>query len=647
MYFKLALNNIKKSYKDYLIYFLTITFGICLFYLFNSLESQKAMMVLDPLKAVALTMLNKSLSYVSFFMTVVLAFLMVYANQFLIKRRKKEIGIYMTLGMERRKISFILVLETLIIGFISLFAGLILGILGSHFLSIITAKMFEVEMKEFQFIFSKVAFNKAIINFSVIYGLMMILNIFNITKVKLIDLLLASKKQQDLKIKGKFISILIFMVSLITLGVSYAFIIKNGMMSFDKYFKWSIVLGLIGTLLFFMSLSGILMDIFQSNKKFYLRNLNMFSLRQISSKVNSTYIMISILTILLLIAFGTFSTGMGIVSVVENNQSKSLPMAMTLSQWVDSDSVPLDNKINMDEIGDYVKMLIYPSDIQLNELSKHTELLDETQADLIKNYSIEVMAESTYNAYAKMMKLDLIELNHEYVMITNMEEMMNIYKKGLSDITFNNEVLSPKNMLNMSLQNEFMAANPGLIILPDELVEPLEPSLELYNFKTLNHSIDDVNRMLKPHRINSYFLILIKDEIVAQNLGLRTIIAYVAIYIGLVFIMSCVVSLALQQLTEASDNIERYQLLRKLGVENKMIKHSLLVQISVYFFMPLSLAIVHSIVGIKVSSSVVNILGRIDILSNMLVTSLFAMLIYGSYFIITYVASSSIVLKNR
>lgn len=647
MYFKLAVNNIKKSYKDYLIYFLTITFGICLFYLFNSMESQKAMMVLDPIKSDALTMLNKSLSYVSFFMTIVLAFLMVYANQFLIKRRKKEIGIYMTLGMDRQKISFILVLETLMIGVISLIAGLIIGIFGSHFLSIITAKMFKVDMKSFQFIFSKSAFSKSVVNFSVIYLIMMVLNIFNITQVKLIDLLNANKKYEKRKLKDQKLSILIFIISIITLGVSYSFIIKNGMLSFDIYFKMSIFLGLLGTLLFFMSLSGILMDIFQTNKKFYLRNLNMFSLRQISSKVNSTYIMISILSILLLIAFGTFSTGMGIVSVVEKNQENALPFEMSLFQWIDEDSESLASYLDLDELGNYERIILKESPWLISDLNNQVSQLKGTKYQMISEYDLTVMSLTDYNLYAHQMKLEPITLNQSYAFITNMSDLKEIYEKGLNDLTLGSTTLNFDMLLEGFLQNEVVASNPGILVIEDQYLKDMPISSEVYNYTKLKYGLEETQSILEEKQASHFFLIYIKEQIIAESLGLRTIIAYIAIYVGLVFIMSCVVSLALQQLTEANDNVERYQLLRKLGVERKMVKQSLLVQISVYFFMPLGLAIIHAFVGIHVASSVVKIFGDLDIVNNIFVTALFAIVIYGSYFIITYVTSSSIVLKSK
>lgn len=99
--FSLALRNIKKSIKDYSIYFITLVIAVAIFYIFNSIDSQTAMMSISKSTMEIVQSLVNVLSYISVFVSVVLGFLIVYANNFLIKRRKKEIGIYMTLGMSK------------------------------------------------------------------------------------------------------------------------------------------------------------------------------------------------------------------------------------------------------------------------------------------------------------------------------------------------------------------------------------------------------------------------------------------------------------------------------------------------------------------------------------------------------------------
>ena len=254
MYFKLAFRNIKKSLKDYAIYFLTLVLGVCIFYTFNSIESQSIMMELSDLKANAFELTSDIIGIVSIFISFILGFLIIYANNYLIKRRKKEFGIYMTLGMENSKLSIIIFIETILIGMISLGVGLILGILLSQGISIVTAKLFEVNISKFQFVFSKDAFLRTIANFGIIYLVVLIFNSIIIRKVKLIDLLNASKKNEKLKVKNIWGSIVVFLISIISICTGYHIILKNGLAVMDSTIIKAIIFGTVGTFLFFFSL---------------------------------------------------------------------------------------------------------------------------------------------------------------------------------------------------------------------------------------------------------------------------------------------------------------------------------------------------------------------------------------------------------
>lgn len=151
MLFKISVKNIRKSFKDYAVYFFTLILGVAVFYVFNAIDSQTV--VLDVRKNVydIIKLMNEMLSGVSVFVSCVLGFLIIYASRFLIKRRNKEFGIYLTLGMSKRKISIILFFETLLIGIVSLVVGLFLGAVLSQFMSILVANLFDADMTKFQF----------------------------------------------------------------------------------------------------------------------------------------------------------------------------------------------------------------------------------------------------------------------------------------------------------------------------------------------------------------------------------------------------------------------------------------------------------------------------------------------------------------
>ena len=221
MLFKLSLKNMKKSIKDYAIYFLTLVLGVAIFYMFNSLDSQEAMLQVSESTHEMITLLISMLGFVSVFVAVVLGLLIVYANNFLINRRKKEFGIYMTLGMGRRQISKIILMETIFVGIISLIGGLVIGIFVSQFMSILVAKLFEADMSEFKFVFSKGACIKTCIYFAVMYLAVMFFNAFTVSKYKLINLLNATKKNEKIKIRNPFLAILVFIIGASILGYAY------------------------------------------------------------------------------------------------------------------------------------------------------------------------------------------------------------------------------------------------------------------------------------------------------------------------------------------------------------------------------------------------------------------------------------------
>ena len=196
MYFKLAIRNLRGSFRDYTIYFFTLVFGVCIFYTFNAIESQSILMELDEMQKNAFNLADQFIGIVSVFIAFVLGFLIIYANNYLIKRRKKEFGIYMTLGVEKGSLSKLVFLETFIIGLLSLVVGIILGVLLSQGMSVFTAKMFRVSFTKFEFVFSSGSFIKTILCFALIYIVVLIFNSISIRKIKLVDLLIASKKNE-------------------------------------------------------------------------------------------------------------------------------------------------------------------------------------------------------------------------------------------------------------------------------------------------------------------------------------------------------------------------------------------------------------------------------------------------------------------
>ncbi|MDK0785351.1 ABC transporter permease [Clostridium perfringens] len=651
MYFKLAFKNIKKSYKNYVIYFLTLIFGICIFYTFNSIESQSVMMELNEQKQSAFMMAEQLMGYFSVFIAFVLGFLIVYANNYLIKRRKKEFGIYMTLGMENGSLSKMIFLETLFIGAISLGIGVILGIMLSQALSVLTAYMFQVDLTKFQFVFSPLGFKRTVLCFSIIYLVVLIFNFISVRKIKLIDLLTASKRNEKPTIKNLWVSVILFLVSVGILGIAYYKVIHDGIAfaSFNAL-GLPILLGCIGTFIFFYSLTGFFLKVIQGNKKFYLRDLNMFVMKQISSKINTTFVSLSFICLMLFLAICTFSGGLGINRAINADLKDLTKFDVTFWSNSGENIETLLNEKNID-ISNIAKedsnMVMYDSGV------KYSSFLSKEGMTAMKNYfpvandnDILVIGENGYNNTLKLLGKEPVNLKeNQYLAVGNIDEMKKWVNESLENgkkINISGKTLEPENKKyeNINLYNFTMKGDILIFVVKDSLLEGLKPVSSRFNMMLKDNSnTKEELGSIRDQLVESQVYSITKKEIYDNAAGLGATMAYLGIYLGLIFIITSAVVLAIQQLTESTDNVERYRLLKEIGVDQKMINKAIFTQVGVYFMLPLSLAIVHSIVGLKISSTIVGVLGNASIMPNIIITAIIFVIIYGGYFLATYLGA--------
>lgn len=651
--------------RDYAVYFLTLTFGVCIFYIFNSIESQQAMLLISESQRDILQLLNQVMGYVSVFVSFILGFLILYANKFLIKRRKKELGIYMLLGMEKGHISRVLLQETLLIGLFSLAAGLGLGILLSQGLSILTANLLAVDMTEFQFVFSQGALLKTLIYFGIIFAIAAIFNTISISKYKLIDLLQAAKKNEVLRVRNLALSVVLFILSVLALGAAYYFIEINGMMTIDLTFGAAIALGIIGTLLFFMSLSGFLLRAFQGNKKVYLKGLNMFVLRQLNSKINTTFVSMTVICLMLLMMIGTFSVGMGLGSVFNSELTAATPYSCSLTQSQEEGALqpPLVEQLTAKGIDFTTETTAWAEFIYYEAPVTYMEIIRDNGDMLANQFSLERMSKmplpvvtlSDYNAMLALQGRQPLTLaEDQFAVLCNFDAMLplvQLYCDSQPTLALGGRTLSlgVAEPLDAQLQISNMKSESGTLVVPDSAVEGLVPSMRGIGIQVpegtdrafLEHlnAIDWTEAEETVHPIFGNTRV----DIFEASRGMTAIISYLVIYLGIVFLITSAAVLALQQLSEAADNIERYRLLRRIGAEPRMIHGALFTQILIYFMVPLALAIVHAAVGLDVANRAIASIGNVNIWSAILATAGFVLVVYGGYFLATYFASRSMI----
>lgn len=683
----MSVKNIRKSIKDYTIYFLTLILGVAIFYMFNSLDSQEAMLVVNSSTRQIVKLMVGMINYVSVFVAVILGFLIVYANNFLIKRRKREFGLYMTLGMGKRQISGILLGETFLIGLISLVVGLVIGVFGSQLMSILVAKLFQADMSEYQFVFSEAACWKTCAYFGVMYAASMVLNIVIISRYKLIDLISAEKKNEKVRMKNPVICVLVFLAAAVTLGTAY-YMVTGGLTQLDlmNQLVIPILMGIVSTFLIFWSVSGLALKVVQMRKGLYLKDSNIFVLRQIHNRINTTVVSMTIICLLLFMTITVLSTALSLNRVLTQDLEEMTPVDLNLyktanlpdngdytqlqiedSQKLISDTLK-ENGLDMKVLKDVTEVATYTSTEWTWETSLQSviESAKENYPMLMYDTAEEIIKLSDYNKIARLYGNREYELaEDEYLVLCDFDNMKNLRDMALkngSEVAIGGKVYHSR---YPECQEGYLVistshTNTGLMVVPDSC--PLSEDMkeryylmadynadtkeEKYQTEAMFTNYGDGDHELMENLEEKQIRLdgVSKISIIESSKGLSTIISFIAIYLGIIFLIASSAILALKELTENSDNRHRYTILRKIGMDEKMIHQTLFRQIGIFFMAPLVLAVVHSIFGIQFALKIVAVqVETREMLPSVIATAVFLILVYGGYFLATYMESKNII----
>ena len=685
MLFKLSFKNMRKTIKDFAIYFLTLALGVAIFYMFNSLDSQEAMLQVSNSTRELIKLMVTMLGFVSVFVAIILGLLIVYANNFLINRRKREFGTYMLLGMSKSQISRILLIETILVGIISLVVGLIIGVFASQFMSILVGKLFAADMSKFEFVFSKDACIKTCIYFAVMYIAVMIFNTFTISRYKLINLLNASKKNEKIKIKNLWVCILVFIVGAVILGYAY-YKVTGGVseLSTAEAILPVILMGIVGTILIFWSVSGFILKIVQLRKNVYLKDVNMFVLRQLHNKINTTVVSMSVICLMLFMTITILSSALSLNNTMRRDLEEMTPVDLNLYKTAnlpenkkfskarieDSRKTMVqtleENGFDMKNLKDVVEIPIYATN-ELTWKDTLSPVYDEVKKqfpNLLYETAEELVKASDYNKVARLYGTTEYELkDNEYVILCDFDNMTELRNKALkADSTITIGGKEYKSKYDECQEGYlYMAAshiNSGIIIVPDScnLTENMKEETFLaanYNANTEKEKeeiekifTDEMNSELYKNLEEKDITLdgMAKIALIESSLGVSTIVLFIAIYLGIIFLIASSAILALKQLTESSDNKQRNTILRKIGADEKMINGALFKQIGIFFLMPLILAIIHSIFGIQFVMTMMSVLADAkELLPSAIATAVVIGIIYGAYFIATYLGSKNII----
>ena len=529
MYLKLALRNIRRSVRDYAVYFITLLFGVAVFYAFNSIGSQQ---ILFDMETSASRSVFDSTTYIlgmfSVVVACVLGFLILYANQFLIRRRKREFGTYLVLGMTPGHVSRIVLYETVLVGLLSLAVGLICGVLLSQGLSFFTAALFGTTMTNYQFVFSPDAFLVTLACFAAIYVVVAAFNTITVSRCKLIDLIRAGEKNERAGVRNPWVCLVGFVAAVAILAYAYEQLIENGLVMLDQpEFIRATIAMLVGSLLFFWSLAGFAIAVLTRLRGVYLRKLNLFTVRQIASKVNTAFLSLWAVCVLLFFSITVFSSGMGLVEVFVGGAEAANPYSATLEAAVwygpdgskaSSSGDPLERRAEMEAeaperlaqaesfnwdmaaalqeaapelwaetVGAFAQVSAYSApDMTYDPLVAAAEATGVDPSTLrlddlgsVRETPLTVVSLSDFNGARALQGQDPVELAASTCALANNMDMVTPLAQAVLDagptVTIAGEEYALAGPLyDTQLEDNAMAATAMVIIAPDEAVEALK-----------------------------------------------------------------------------------------------------------------------------------------------------------------------------
>ena len=659
---KLIFRNVHKNVREYFIYFLTLMFSVSLFYAFNSISAQPALSNLGVTRKVLYEQLVILISALSIVIAVVLAFLIIYANQFLLKRRKKELGIYMLLGMKKGQISRLFAGETLCIGSIALAVGLVLGFAISQGVSLAALRLFAVELDKFQVVFSAKALFMTALCFAIIFLIVLLFNVWSVTNVELIDLIRADRKNEMMKSGKPVLTACLFILSIIGIGASAILFNKNGILPTKGNFSFQIAVTslTVGTFLLFFTLSTVLIRLSKANKVFYLRGLNTFLVQQIASKIRTNYLIVTIVCGLLTVTICTVSIGASTALTMNQLAKEAAPYDLNV---VSNISVDGDGDIaaylakkgagldkyaeKMEQISSYETDLTYGKffEGQRVELWQIDEELPEQMID--------AFALSDVNKALKMQgKKPLTLKEDQYLINCNYKGTYAYIDTALKmhpEVTINGQVLhraSDEVMQDTFIMTSIGNNDRGTLIVPDKIANGLKKDMNalLVRYKPDVNSNEVLKKMIPIGLDKTHgYRYAEKNIMYEMYYGTNALMSFLCCYLGIIFLLICAALLALKQLTETTDNVSRYGLLQKLGAAKGDISRAIFVQTAVFFALPLMVAGIYSVFLTEKAMTVVEKFLNIHISTNIGLTVIMFLIIYGGYFLATYLSAKRMV----
>lgn len=679
LYIKLAWGNLRRALKDFTVYFVTLMLSVSLFYSFNTLTNQAFFVGLSSSTSHLVLRMAELITGLSIFLMIVIGILIVYANVFFMRRRVREFATYLLLGMKKSRLAFVILIENFIVGICALIVGLLVGVVVSQFSSLAVLKLFNSPVERFHFLLVPQAMIFTACMFGVVFVLSTLCATFVISRTRLSVLFRSSFTSDRFKIKNPWITLVLFVVSILLIAqayhmFSYEVLTANG----GGEFLWCTALVVLGTALFFYSVSTAFTQIARAIKPLYYRGLNLYVVRQFASRINSSWISMTMICATIFIALCTLSIGFTAVASVRSQETLMCPtdfiadfhckdgyqsvqtdklvslMAEEIPSW--NTTVRSTTQLTSYTLGETDNVYTIANLISDCGLSKE-KALDGVPADAV-DMPVYFVGVSEYNKFRALAGLQPIELSDNEVRFASypsLADQTDDLAASEKTVTLGNTYHNVRIKQKLKISDlAGLPSNPCSLIVPDAWVHTMKPQqTRLFaQFYTSSKEINEQFSQELAHgnkhkegilgQNNAYHLramnTVLRYELLEGALSIRVMGTFVAVYTGIILLITSAAILSIQQLSELAYMRKSYTKLLQLGATSTCCSGTIFTQLGIWFMLPCALAISHAFCIMKEMDALYRLMGTdAEAKQWLFITAGIVLAIYALYFIMTFV----------
>lgn len=722
LYAKLAWGNLRRTFRDFAIYFATLMLSVALFYSFSTLTNQTVFVGLGSSTSSLMLRMGELIRGLSIFLMIIIGILIVYANIFFMRRRVKEFATYLLLGMKKTSLALVILIENILVGISALVMGLIVGVVISQFSSLAILKLFNTPVERFHFLLIPDAFVFTACMFACVFLISTFCATLVISRTRLSTLFRSSFASERFKMKNPWITLVLFLVSLLVIANAY------NMFSFDALtsegwgaFLHCTLLVVFGTALFFYSVSAAFTQIARAIKPWYYRGLTVYVMRQFASRINSSWISMTMICATIFIALCTLSIGFAAVDTVHwqeqlmcptdvaatfvckdyktfaskeeaqaedasaaegskaaeepSSQSESEHPART-GELVDlvSQEIPSWNTV-VKKTAQCTTYGLAAADKNPYSISNLISDLGFSEEEAAKDVPMELystpvlfVTSSEYNKFRDLAGMEPIDFGPNEVMMAaypGLENQLDSLVASGKTVTiagkFHDVKLQPKRPTR-----EFASLTNSLctLVVPDAWARDMKAKqTRLYaqffsNTKETNEKFSQELAAAKRHTqgilgqqsVYKWHLldVNLRYETLEAALAIRVMGTFVAVYTGIILLITSAAILSIQQLSELSYMQESCTKLQQLGATRARCSRAIFSQLGIWFMLPCALAITHAACVMKVVDQIFGLMGADTEAKRWLfVTAAIVLVTYACYFFVTFAITRAAALSTR